>query len=1123
MSQLREHVFGTPRHDEIKKQKRESMSQFRKSSIDPVKPFKDQIKEGPFYICVVCNRSLYRRSVILFKESSYSIDIPNFFFEIKSYDGFCYICLTCSKKIKKGDIPCQAVWNDLKLFVFPNEIANLNKLEKSLICKRMLFRKVTIMPKGQSPKVKGAICNIPVETDDVVNTLPRGADSNGLIMVKLKKKLIYRGHVFFEPVRPDIVQRVLEYLKENNPLYSDVTINTEGIPPELLSFENIPLTVDAHEEIPIYVEGPPEEVENPLDELRIGSNESVLTPKIPYQIDQESITIAPGEGKKPMSILTDKHCEELAYPYLFPTGKFGYKVKRVVALSATKYFNQRLLNYQQTFASDADYIFFAPFVTQQLNLNSRINIAMKKVSTNQLTAGMLSANFKDTVKSFIAKDEGYSFMNTVKGTPAYWQRFLFEVLAMVKQLGLPTFFLTLSCADLRWNELVSIISKLNGLNLSEEDIEALSYFDRCKILNSNPVLLARHFQYRVEVFFKEIVLDGPLGKVKYYVIRVEFQFRGSPHVHSFVWVVDAPILTKDTKDQYKLFIDQIVKVYLPDPSETPELHNLVETYQKHTHSRTCRKYKNKACRFGFGRLFTDQTIIADPLPAEMSNIERENKLSQRETILNKVKQYIDTELNPNKVNFLDQTKSDFKVLKNISEILNELELTESEYYEALSISSDNDFQIHFRHPPNSCFINNYFYEGLLAWNANLDIQPVINHYKAVTYMCAYFSKSEDETSEAMKQAAKDACNMNKNNFEQMKSIARAYTTKRECSVQEAVYHVMPELWLRKCSPGVLFANSNLPEHRYKMCLNEEEIKELPEDSTNIFKKNMIDRYMDRPNSQFAGGKYGAVAFICFADFLANYYLMPRPNVDLLNDNQPDILVEDLIQTATETSNFPAVLPLMSSKEKLKCRKTKVVLRYHVPNRNKYPERYAHHILFMFYPFRTEIDLSLNNSYMNKLYEPGVIDIVNTNKHKFEPYAELVDTALQNFRNDLIHNQDSFAQQENDEVNELITTTSNSLDDDLESEDEAVLFEDSHQDIPVISPPVMLDEDLNLKIQSLNKKQRKIFDVIHQWAREFVKNKSAKVPTKIDPLHIFITGKGGCGKSHLLKTVFFFTD
>ena len=65
---------------------------------------------------------------------------------------------------------------------------------------------------------------------------------------------------------------------------------------------------------------------------------------------------------------------------------------------------------------------------------------------------------------------------------------------MVKQLGLPKFFLTTSCADLRWNELMSIISKINGLNLSEEDIDALSYFDCCKILSINPVLLAIHFQ-----------------------------------------------------------------------------------------------------------------------------------------------------------------------------------------------------------------------------------------------------------------------------------------------------------------------------------------------------------------------------------------------------------------------------------------------------------------------------------------------------------------------------------------------------------------------------------------------------------------------------------------------------
>ena len=53
------------------------------------------------------------------------------------------------------------------------------------------------MPKGQTPKLKGSICNVPIDTNDVTNILPRGADSNGIIMIKLKRKLSFRGHVYF--------------------------------------------------------------------------------------------------------------------------------------------------------------------------------------------------------------------------------------------------------------------------------------------------------------------------------------------------------------------------------------------------------------------------------------------------------------------------------------------------------------------------------------------------------------------------------------------------------------------------------------------------------------------------------------------------------------------------------------------------------------------------------------------------------------------------------------------------------------------------------------------------------------------------------------------------------------
>ena len=222
-------------------------------------------------------------------------------------------------------------------------------------------------------------------------------------------------------------------------------------------------------------------------------------------------------------------------------------------------------------------------------------------------------NFSETVKAFLSKDEAYQFMGNIKGTP-YWKKFLCEVLSTVKQLGLPTFFMMLSCADLQWDELISIIASLLGEILTQEEIDHMDFFTRCAYLNQNPVLLARHFQYRVEMFFKVIVIDGPLGKVKYHAIRIEFQVRGSPHVHSFLWVHDAPILNIDNISTYVNFVDGIVIATLPDVVTDPDLFDLVITHQIHSHSKSCRKYKNDMRQYHFGRFFTERTIVARPLP-----------------------------------------------------------------------------------------------------------------------------------------------------------------------------------------------------------------------------------------------------------------------------------------------------------------------------------------------------------------------------------------------------------------------------------------------------------------------------------------------------------------------------
>ena len=454
------------------------------------------------------------------------------------------------------------------------------------------------------------------------------------------------------------------------------------------------------------------------------------------------------------------------------------------------------------------------------------------------------------------------------------------------------------------------------------------------------------------------MLSGLIGELKHYAIRVEFQVRGTSHIHSLIWVKDMPKLeTMNTRD-FINFVDQTVKCDLPDKGKNPELFDLVRTYQIHSHSRSCRKYKNIDCRYSFGKYFTNRTIVAEPLSDDFSADQKNVILGMRKATLSEVKHYIDTNLNPKVTNIHFPERDNYQPSKTISGILDQLDIAEEEYYGCLEISSDDTFQIHFKRSPQSCFVNNYFEAGLTAWEANLDIKPVLDYYKAVSYMCAYLSKSEDESSEAMKQAASEAYESGKTVFERMKSISHAYRTHREMSVQEAVATVLPEIRLRKTSPVVTFANSNLPERRYRVCRSEEEIVNLPEDSSDIFKRNMIDRYIDRPNSTYAKGKYSTVDNMCYAEFISSYTVDTRENPDDINDSQPEILENANI---VENELFLKRLSLTNSKEHVKLRKEKCVLRNHTPNPNAQPEAYAHHLLFLYFPFRIEAELNATPS------------------------------------------------------------------------------------------------------------------------------------------------------------------
>ena len=86
----------------------------------------------------------------------------------------------------RGKLPYQAVVNNMYVEEKPTELSSLEILEQILIAQRIVFEKIVVMPKEQHRKIKGVICNVPVECDQTCNQLSRQPDRSGIIMLELQ-------------------------------------------------------------------------------------------------------------------------------------------------------------------------------------------------------------------------------------------------------------------------------------------------------------------------------------------------------------------------------------------------------------------------------------------------------------------------------------------------------------------------------------------------------------------------------------------------------------------------------------------------------------------------------------------------------------------------------------------------------------------------------------------------------------------------------------------------------------------------------------------------------------------------------------------------------------------------
>ena len=118
---------------------------------------------------------------------------------------------------------------------------------------------------------------------------------------------------------------------------------------------------------------------------------------------------------------------------------------------------------------------------------------------------------------------------------------------------------------------------------------------------------------------------------------MEFQVRGITHVHFYIWILNASHLPRDNKPLYPEWLNVIIRADPPEEDKEQELFDVRKNFQTYRHTKTCHKFKNKCCRFHYGRYLTGHTIIAEPLASNIVVDVKVILVKKRNKVLDKVK------------------------------------------------------------------------------------------------------------------------------------------------------------------------------------------------------------------------------------------------------------------------------------------------------------------------------------------------------------------------------------------------------------------------------------------------------------------------------------------------------
>ena len=809
---------------------------------------------------------------------------------------------------------------------------------------------------------------------------------------------------------------------------------------------------------------------------------SCLQPEDLQQSQQDPndhISLGPGEGQTPCSV----NQEMKIFPYLFPDGVNGFNETRNTKLGLGRYFNSRLFSKDNRFASDPQYIFFAQYLQELNNINSAISIAMRKsskktVDTNNVTAGMITDSSQRD--KLLNSDKGYRYLKAIRGSPTYWQKVLRDLFAMLKQLGIPTWFCSFSAADRRWPEILEAICVQQGLPIPENP----DWTEYCEIINANPVTACRMFESRVLSFISTVILSPakPIGEVIDFFYRTEFQSRGWPHIHCLFWCKEAPKFDSSTDNkEFISYIDKYITCAISNQEQEPDFYEIVSSVQLHSksHSRSCKK-GGKTCRFNFPRPIANETFIATPAspPEDICPILFKKNATNLLTSV------------------WDAMSSPDCTYKSVEEVFEQLNVTHEQYEKAHCALAQRNTIIFKRTVPD-VWVNPYNKHILEAWNGNMDIQPVLDAESCLMYMVKYILKAERELGDVLRKAQQEAEEGHMEPLKQLRKLGNVYLNAREICVMEAVYRVCG-MNLKSSSRETFFVPASQNSARITKPISA--LKQQDTSSEDVWMTSIIDRYIARPETE-------EFEHICLAEF-ASKYKVTQKSVNKFSETE---------DTESPTTN---VYTLLDNKGTIKRRKTQAVIRYPDCNRQKKSEDYYYTMLAMFYPCRQQDFKPEDVDTYEQMFHQ-FSDIIIPNMQPYEQLSEELSDAWQAIQNGVIP-EDAWAEiAANQEVQRLEEEEElNSIRAEILEDMEEINIPDICQEevkVPKNAPACHTSStrtsqsDHCQMVRSLNEEQRKLYMFIKHWAEQ-------KEQENAKPFHIFLTGGAGTGKSHTIKCI-----